>query len=435
MSRDLQQRQERDANNTGGADIDVDAEHEPEVARRASNASLRREVQKKGPDGMDEQQVHAAAARGTATGASKLPHHDKIQAAFGDHDISKIRAHVDPASTGAMGAEAYASGDHVVFNRQPDLHTAAHEAAHVVQQAKGVNLKGGVGAAGDAYEREADEVADHVVAGKSAAHLLGPAGGGGAGSQAVQRKPAEKADPKAAHDASDRKSYDSVRSALVHLAKELHTWGPKLDAATSASSSTDAGAGPAMNTINAIYEAALNDATRVGELISVADKSERSTLSPEVKQVQGAYARFWPHIRKAENFMRDHHAPIDATAIQKEIDGYTARIGFEGQKLEPNTNAPEGDDKALSKSMIDNQLAGIDAAIASVKAGNANDAARITLHLRYLDGIAKEHPAELKAHKAQLKTFLKKIDEVRKDNPALADRLSEAHNHLASMLH
>jgi hypothetical protein len=250
----------------------------------------------------------------------------------------------------------------------------------------------------------------------------------------VQRKPAEKADPKAAHDASDRKSYDSVRTALVHLAKELHTWGPKLDAATSASSSTDAGAGPAMNTINAIYEAALNDATRVGELISVADKSERSTLSPEVKQVQGAYARFWPHIEGAARFIKRHGGELDSSAIQKEIDGYTAKIGFD-QKLEPNTNAPEGDDKALSKSMIDNQLAGIDAAIASVKAGNANDAARITLHLRYLDGIAKEHPAELKAHKAQLKTFLKKIDEVRKDNPALADRLSEAHNHLASMLH
>ena len=78
-----------------------------------------------------------------------------------------------------------------------------------------------------------------------------------------------------------------MRAALVHLAKELHTWGPKLDAATSASTSTDAGAGPAMNTISAIYDAALNDARRVGELISVADKSERRTLSPEVEQVQG----------------------------------------------------------------------------------------------------------------------------------------------------
>jgi len=50
----------------------------------------------------------------------------------------------------------------------------AHEAAHVIQQRGGVQLKGGVGEAGDAYERQADEVADRVVQGESAEELLGP---------------------------------------------------------------------------------------------------------------------------------------------------------------------------------------------------------------------------------------------------------------------
>jgi hypothetical protein len=54
----------------------------------------------------------------------------------------------------------------------PDLHTAAHEAAHVVQQQAGVQLKGGVGAVGDSYELHADAVADAVVQGKSAEGLL-----------------------------------------------------------------------------------------------------------------------------------------------------------------------------------------------------------------------------------------------------------------------
>jgi hypothetical protein len=57
----------------------------------------------------------------------------------------------------------------------------------VVQQRGGVQLKGGVGEADDAYERNADAVADRVVAGRSAEDLLdgGSAGGGVA---AVQRK-------------------------------------------------------------------------------------------------------------------------------------------------------------------------------------------------------------------------------------------------------
>jgi hypothetical protein len=88
-----------------------------------------------------------------------------------------------------MGASAYATGNHVVFDRPPDLHTAAHEAAHVVQQAQGVNLYGGVGEVGDAYERHADAVADRVVAGQSAADLLGASPTQVASSGSVQMNP------------------------------------------------------------------------------------------------------------------------------------------------------------------------------------------------------------------------------------------------------
>jgi hypothetical protein len=135
--------------------------------------------------------VHEAAARGTATPSTALPHADKIQASFGAaHDVSGIQAHVGGDATEAchdMGASAFASGNQVAFAGQPDLHTAAHEAAHVVQQARGVNLYGGVGSANDSYEQHADAVADRVVAGQSAADLLGSTGSGGA-TAAVQRK-------------------------------------------------------------------------------------------------------------------------------------------------------------------------------------------------------------------------------------------------------
>ena len=134
--------------------------------------------------------VHAAAAHGTAGPAQSLPHLGTIQRAFGGHDVSGVRAFVGgPAAEAshAMGARAYATGDATAFAEAPDLHTAAHEAAHVVQQRAGVHLKGGVGQAGDAYEANADAVADRVVAGQSAADLLPPVGDAATGHGAVQR--------------------------------------------------------------------------------------------------------------------------------------------------------------------------------------------------------------------------------------------------------
>ncbi len=136
-------------------------------------------------------EVHDAAARGVETPASAMPHADAIQRSFGRHDISGVQAHVGGAAAeacGDMGASAFASGNHAVFAGQPDLHTAAHEAAHVVQQARGVSLYGGVGEVGDAYEQHADAVADKVVGGESAEALLDQAPGGGGGSgPGVQR--------------------------------------------------------------------------------------------------------------------------------------------------------------------------------------------------------------------------------------------------------
>ncbi|GAB4524603.1 MAG: hypothetical protein Tsb0020_42720 [Haliangiales bacterium] len=131
-----------------------------------------------------QRSVGEVAAAGVRGGGAALPHAERIQAAFGpSHDVSHVQAHVGGAAAAAseaIGAQAYATGNHIAFRESPDLHTAAHEAAHVIQQRHGVSLKGGVGQVGDVYERHADAVADRVVAGQSAADLLsaGPTGSG-----------------------------------------------------------------------------------------------------------------------------------------------------------------------------------------------------------------------------------------------------------------
>lgn len=139
----------------------------------ASQVAMLAPVQ--GYDGALSGGAQEIASQGVAGSGGKLPYADKIQQSFGRHDIGAIQAYTGSNATRAakaMSSRAYATGNQVAFAGQPSLHTAAHEAAHVVQQRAGVHLKGGVGRAGDAYEQHADKVADKVVAGQSAEGLL-----------------------------------------------------------------------------------------------------------------------------------------------------------------------------------------------------------------------------------------------------------------------
>jgi Domain of unknown function (DUF4157) len=134
--------------------------------------------------------VHETAARGVAENGGAVPHAETIQRSFGRHAIGEIRAHIGgPAALAArsIGASAYATGNAVAFDRTPDLRTAAHEAAHVIQQRGGVSLPGGVGASGDRHEKHAETVADLVAQGRSAEPLLDQYTGGIPAAPAVQR--------------------------------------------------------------------------------------------------------------------------------------------------------------------------------------------------------------------------------------------------------
>jgi hypothetical protein len=149
------------------------------------------DVQMRGGQEEPAGDVHRFAEQGLSGTASPLPYLDQIQRSFGSHDVSGVKAHTGgPAARAAegMGAGAYATGDHVAFREAPDLHTAAHEAAHVVQQRGGVQLHGGVGEVEDEYERHADAVADRTVRGLSAVDLLEPYRTGPGSLAAVQRQ-------------------------------------------------------------------------------------------------------------------------------------------------------------------------------------------------------------------------------------------------------
>jgi hypothetical protein len=135
--------------------------------------------------------IKQAAAAGIAAPSGPLPYAEEIQRAFGRHDLSGVQAHVGQAASAsarAMSAQAYATGSHIVFDGAPDLRTAAHEAAHIVQQKAGVQVTDGVGREGDRYEQHAEAVAARVAAGQSAEQLLDGYAGSGSPSAPVQRQ-------------------------------------------------------------------------------------------------------------------------------------------------------------------------------------------------------------------------------------------------------
>lgn len=177
----------------------------------------------------DREQVQQIAAGGVSGAGQALPHAGTIQRLFGRHDIGDVKAHVGgPAAAAAdgLGATAYATGNSVAFRSDPDLHTAAHEAAHTVQQRGGVQLAGGVGQSGDVYERHADAVADAVVAGQSAEGLLDPFAGGGSPSvqQAVQKKDG------APGDSGEVVDREKAKKDAKKIADSFHWYGSDEDA-------------------------------------------------------------------------------------------------------------------------------------------------------------------------------------------------------------
>ena len=137
---------------------------------------------------VDPRQAMSIAREGVTGASDPLPHVDAIQRSFGRHDITSAKAQVGGPATGAsreIGARAYAQGDRVGFAEAPDLRTAAHEAAHIVHQRAGHAPAGGLDTPGDGLEQHADQVADAVVAGRPADHLLDQVAG--APASAVQR--------------------------------------------------------------------------------------------------------------------------------------------------------------------------------------------------------------------------------------------------------
>lgn len=126
-----------------------------------------------------KESVAKIAQSGMQSPSSPLPFMGQLESAFKPHDISGIQAHMGSAakkSAEGLNSAAFAANEHIVFGRQPDLFTAAHEVAHVVDQRRRPAPKSGNGLSQpkDSGEQLADSAAWRAARGESAASLLGP---------------------------------------------------------------------------------------------------------------------------------------------------------------------------------------------------------------------------------------------------------------------
>jgi len=380
MSRDLGPQNAPGVAGDKPQDVDLDAEHDPDVSRRASNAALRRVAVQMKAGAEAKEPAQQAAERGVQSATTALPHGETIQRAFGAHDISHIQAHVGDGSARAMGAEAYATGHHVVFDKQPDLHTAAHEAAHVVQQARGVNLYGGVGEAGDAYERNADEVADRVVQGKSAEDLLGqPASAGGAQGGAVQKKTPSQGD-------ADQHVLAAIQAHVKLTAARMQSGAAHVRALLKSDTSGPAGFAPMMIQLEEQQTAVNNDLDNLAAEISKVPDVLKGHLDAEFGTIVAAFHSSWaPALNSINAFTHDENGKVrdfaaglsfDVTAARNKMQAVFRAAGGDEMKIKA-VQAPGIRDPAHAVEQRDEELK--DAETEALKQGMSSVEAALDL--------------------------------------------------------
>ncbi len=137
------------------------------VLKRRSYAAQRDLLRAGGGPAVGPGEEADLAKAGFSAPARDLPLRTRMEQAFG-RPLGHVKAHVGPEASeasAALGAEAYAYGSEVAFDRaNPPVETVAHEVAHVVQQSSRPGASGGEAGVAD-LEREADRASESASKG------------------------------------------------------------------------------------------------------------------------------------------------------------------------------------------------------------------------------------------------------------------------------
>ena len=439
---------QRDAANARCHRINLDAEHDPAIVAPSVAVAQLRAIQMKLRRCRTEKRARRGRAR-CRIADDELPHAER------DPGVVRRRprrvadpAHVGGDAAGAMGASAFATGNHVVFDRAPDLHTAAHEAAHVVQQAHGVNLYGGVGEAGDAYERHADAVADRVVAGQSAGDLLGPSTAHAfAAGRAVQRKAVSDAtsqEQKKQHDTADTASFHGLEAAMTLGARQLQAAADEILRIIASPANTEAGAEPQLQVLRPLIQKASADLYLLNSRIGAVTPEKTSgmtnlatMLSPQLGALDVAFGHLTAAASRAEQFATQHgdKLGVDFIAAAGYLEDMHKKLGIASQDIHRHAIDARSETTIFAEALGENLTAAYEAARA-VRMGLTTGAELVVsgdlkMTVRHVGEIAillkqVTDPKTLKVYKAQLHKVVAEVDALTSEvhsKPALEDTL------------
>lgn len=181
-----------------------------------------------GPEGQAERPIQRKADSGAvAADGPGRPLDARTRAALEPHfgvSFERVRVHEGPAadrSARAIDARAYTVGNDVVFadgRDRPDTPAGqrllAHELTHVFQQRQVIAPSSGMNQPDDAFERQADRVADRVTRGESARDVL-MASPESTGAPRVQRQVATGAAAPASPGPSTQSSLSSIAAGFA----------------------------------------------------------------------------------------------------------------------------------------------------------------------------------------------------------------------------
>jgi hypothetical protein len=169
--------------------------------------------------------------------------------------------------------------------------------------------------------------------------------------------------------------------------------------------------------IEDIIHTAFAEARRIKDLIAVT--FAKSVLAQPVSQAMGAmFVCLQPMTFAAQFVMREGGKDLRVTELHRLVNSFATDINMDD--LDRNTKPPTDDEKAMSKTAINSEIGALQAAVDSVKMGNPKDAPRILQHAHYIQAVAAEHPAEIKANKKQLKTIANDVHELSTADPSLS---------------
>ena len=221
-------------------------------------------------------------------------------------------------------------------------------------------------------------------------------------------------DKSALHDKASQKTYSSVQSGLLLLAKEMHLSHQDLRDAQQDDPEHNNQVG--VGTIERIFHMISADAANLNGVMAATENA--STMGAEVKKVWGAWFTCQPEIDRALTWYRANGGAqqLSTAGIDQNVKAMIDKLGAKPEELAQDRKEPEGDAKAMSDQAFEDELNAASAALDSFEAGNSGDARKVGSLIQQI-GVKGQYSSAFQRHRKSVVALQSRIEALRAKNP------------------